>query len=75
MLTKPETEWDKVADEYPGLKETFRNYLFPVAVLSSLTIFLFGFFHYSMMQTVGYGAINLISSMAGIWFAYLLTKE
>lgn len=75
MLTKPEIEWDKVAGESPGLKETFRNYLFPVAVLSSLTIFLFGFFHYSVMQTVGYGAINLISSMAGIWFAYLLTKE
>lgn len=75
MLVNPETEWDNVADEYPSLKETFRNYLFPVTVLSSLTIFLFGFFHYSVMQTIGYGLINLISSTVGIWLAYLLTKE
>ncbi len=75
MLVTPETEWDNVADEYPSLKETFRNYLFPVTVLSSLTIFLFGFFHYSVMQTIGYGLINLISSTVGIWLAYLLTKE
>lgn len=75
MLTQPESEWDKVAEEYASLKETFRYYLLPVIVLSSLTIFLFGFFHYTVAQTIGYGLINLLSCTAGIWFAYLLTKE
>lgn len=75
MLMRPEAEWDKVTDKNTGLKETFRNYLVPVIVLSTLTIFLFGFFHYSVMQTIGYGLINLISSGVGIWLAYLLTKE
>lgn len=75
MLTKPETEWDKTGKEYSSPKETFRNYLLPVAILSSLTIFSFGFFHYTVMQTIGYGFINLLSSATGIWFAYLLTKE
>ena len=75
MLTQPESEWDKVAEKYASLKETFRYYLLPVIVLSSLTIFLFGFFHYTVAQTIGYGLINLLSSTAGIWFAYLLTKE
>lgn len=75
MLTKPEAEWKKLTEEFPNLKETFRNYLFPIAALSSLTIFLLGFFHYTAMQTIGYGLINLLSSIAGIWFAYLLTKE
>lgn len=75
MLTKPEAEWDTIAKEHSGLKETFRNYLAPVIALSTLSIFLLGFFHYSVMQTIGYGLINLISSGVGIWLAYLLTKE
>lgn len=75
MLMQPEKEWDIIADEYGGLKDIFKNYLIPLAIVSSLSIFLFGFFHYSVGQTIGHGLINLLASVAGIWLAYLITRE
>lgn len=75
MLTKPETEWGIITDEYCCLKDVFRNFLLPVTVISSLSILLFGFFHYTVMQTIGYGIINLLASVIGIWLSYLITRE
>ena len=75
LLTKPNVEWSLIMDEHHEPKGLLKSYLLPIAVISSLPIFLFGFFHYSMMQTVGYGLINLPASLIGIWVAYLITRE
>lgn len=75
MLTRPGEEWTFVADEYYNAKELFKNYLFPLAVISSLSIFVFGFFHYTVGQTIGHGLINLVASVTGLWLAYLVTRE
>lgn len=75
LLTHPEAEWKIIADEYEDLREVLKNYLIPLATISSLSIFLFGFFHYSTAQTIGYGLINLVASVAGIWLSYLITRE
>lgn len=75
MVLNPEAEWKIIGEEYNTPKEIFTHYLFPVSVVSSLSIFLFGFFHYSAWQTVGFGLINLVASMVGIWVAYLLIRE
>lgn len=75
MVFNPEPEWKIIGDEYNTPKEIFTHYLFPVSVASSLSIFLFGFFHYSVPQTIGFGLINLVASMVGIWAAYLLIRE
>lgn len=75
MLTQPAVAWPHVLQESFTLKDTFRNYLFPVAAGISVIVFFLSLIHYTTLQAFGLGLINFISTMCGAWFTYLLARE
>lgn len=75
MLMKPETGWPRLLESDFTAKEIFRNYLLPVSVVTAVLVLLLSLLTYTALQSVGLAFINLLSSLAGTWFAYLITRE
>lgn len=75
FLIKPEILWPEVLEENFSVSIVFRNYLSPIAITTAIFVFLFSLFHYNILFSLGLSIINLLSSLCGIWFAYLITKE
>lgn len=75
MLMKPETGWPRVLESDFTAKEIFRNYLLPVSVVTAVLVLLLSLLTYTALQSVGLAFINLLSSLSGTWFAYLITRE
>lgn len=75
FLIKPEVLWPQVLKEDFSIHLLFQSYLLPIAITTSLFVFLLSLFSYSILSSIGLFIINLISSLCGIWFAYLITKE
>lgn len=75
MLTHPEMAWPDVLKEDFTLRDTFRNYLLPIAITVSVFVFLLYNIHYNPLQAFGLGVINFVSTMCGAWFTYLITRE
>lgn len=75
MLLEPGTLWPSLLEEYPSQKMIFRQYLFPIAGVTSALVLLFSLLHHTPVQAIGLGVIDLISSLCGTWFAYLINRE
>ena len=75
MLTHPALVWPEALKENFTFREVFHSYLFPVTIGLSAIVFLLGLIHYSPLQALGTGIINLISGTSGAWFTYLITRE
>lgn len=75
LLLKPESIWPTVLEEEYSPRDVYRNYLIPVAILSSLCVLLISIVPYNFFQASGLAIINFISGTLGIWFSYLITRE
>lgn len=75
MLLHPEILWPEILTEKQSPKTTFYGYLLPIIVLTSTCVLLLSLIHYTLIQAIGLGIIELISSFCGTWFAYLITRE
>lgn len=75
MLTQPAIAWPEVLKENSTFRNTFRDYLFPIATFLSVIVFLIRLIHYPPLQALGLGIINFISVIGGAWFTYLITRE
>ncbi len=75
LLLKPESEWPHALEENNTEKEIFRNYLIPIALLTSVMVLLLSLLNYNFLQSGGLAIINLLSATLGCWFSYLITRE
>lgn len=74
FLMKPEIAWQQVMEENIPVRGLFQDYLLPIAVVTSLLVFLLSLLHVTVFQAIGLGIINLISILCGIWFSFLIMK-
>ena len=74
MLTQPAIAWPEVLQEDFSVRDTFRNYLFPIAIWISVIVFLLSLIQYSSLQAVGVGMVHLISTISGAWLTYLIIR-
>ncbi len=75
MLTQPAVTWPEVLKENSTVRNTFRSYLFPIAIVLSVFIFLLRLIYYTPLQALGFGIVNFIAATSGAWFTYLITRE
>lgn len=75
FLTHPEKMWRHALQERHPAKEMYRNYLFPIAMATSMLVLLLGLVHHDLLTSLGLAAINLLSTTGGSWIAYLIFKE
>lgn len=75
LLVSPDKEWRDIAEEYILGKDIFRTYVFPLVVATSGIIMLLGLLSYRPLQALGLSLIHLAAVPAGIWLAYLITRE
>ncbi len=75
MLTQPSIAWPEILQEDFSVRDTFRYYLFPIALGISVIVFLLCLLQYSSLQAFGLGMVNLISTLSGAWLTYLIIRE
>lgn len=75
LLMHPEEIWPHALDERRSEKEIYRNYLLPIALVTSVLVLLLSLVHYNWLQACGLAIINLLSVTGGSWIAYLITRE
>lgn len=75
LLLHPQEVWPSVLQEDFPAKDIYRNYLIPVAALTSVVVLVVNLLRYSFFQASGMAVINLLSASFGTWFAYLITRE
>lgn len=75
LLLHPSDEWCKIRKESIGKETLFRTFFIPFCILTAAIVFIISLFRLNFFHALGYGLINLSSSISSVYVVYLLIRE